>query len=81
MKPQKNMDEKSIESQAQEIMDNFFEAMKDIEVEEDFIAPASQSYREESEGKKGDEEYKERFLKNAPHSKGDAIVANKGSWL
>lgn len=75
------MESKKIEIQAQEIMDNFLEAMKDIEVEEEFISTSKNCYRDEDKSKETNEEFKEQFLKNAPKSKGDAIVANKGSWV
>lgn len=75
------MDEKQIEAKAQEIMNNFLEAMKDIEVEEDFISTQEICFREEKEGLEANPDFKERFLENAPKTKGDAILANKGSWV
>lgn len=70
----------SIKSKAKEIMDNFMESMKDIEVEEDFVLEREQCYREEGEGKLVDDEFRQRFFKNAPILSGDCILAKKGDW-
>lgn len=74
------MDQKQIEKQAQDIMDNFLAAMNSIEVEEDFVSIQDICYRIEGEGLETDLKFKELFLANAPKTKGDAIIANKGSW-
>lgn len=74
------MDQKEIEKTAQQIMDNFLEAMKDIEVEEDFINRYDQCLREEKSGIDTNEEFKQQFLNNAPQTKGDAIITEKGAW-
>ncbi len=75
------MDTQAVKKEAKEIMDNFMAAMKDIEVEEDFILERSKCFREEKEGLEVDEEFKRRFLKNATKTSGDAILANKGAWV
>lgn len=75
------MDEERIKKEAKEIMDNFMSALKDIEVEEEFILERDMTYREETQGNVADEDFKQRFLSNAPKTSGDAILANKGSWV
>lgn len=75
------MDQNQIKEQAKEIMDNFMSAMKDIEVEEDFILERSNCFREEGDGLEADEDFRQRFLANAPKVNGDSIVANKGKWV
>lgn len=75
------MDENKIKKEAKEIMDNFMTALSDIDVEEEFILNRKTSTRNEKKGKIANEDFKQRFLSNAPKVKGDAIVANKGSWV
>lgn len=75
------VDQDSIRKEAKEIMDNFMKALKDIEVEEEFILEREACFREEGEGVELDEEFKQRFLANAAKTNGDAILANKGAWV
>ena len=75
------MDDESIREEAKNIMNNFMSAMKDIEVEDDFILIRENCFREESDGKLADEDFRQRFLSNAPKSSGDSILAQKGSWV
>ena len=75
------MDKKNIEHEAKAIMDKFMQAMKDIEVEEDFILEREVCFREEQDGKEVDEDFRQRFLANAPKTSSDAIIAKKGSWV
>ena len=74
------MDQAEIKKQAKEIMDNFMEAMKDIDVEDEFVLERDACFREEGEGSKVDEGFRQRFLKNATKTRGDAVLANKGEW-
>lgn len=75
------MDQEEIKLQAKEIMDKFMTAMKDIEVEEDFVLEREECIREEGEGEETDEAFRQKFLSNAPHTKGDAIITEKGEWV
>lgn len=75
------MNDESIREEAKNIMDNFMSAMKDIEVEDDFILKRDFCLREEGEGKVADEDFRQRFLSNAPKHSGDSILAQKGSWV
>ena len=77
---QKEINKEQIKKQAKEIMDNFVNAMGNIEVEENFTLKREKSYRNDGNGQPLDENFKQRFLKNAPKTKGDAILANKGEW-
>lgn len=74
------MDEKKIQREAKEIMNNFMNSLNNVDVEEEFILNREISYREEGEPNNLDESYKNRFLSNAPKTSGDAILANKGEW-
>lgn len=75
------MDSDLIKADAKKIMDNFMAAMKDIEVEEDFILERENCFRDEGEGSEIDEEFRQRFLSNAAKISGDAVLANKGDWV
>lgn len=70
-----------IKKEAKEIMDNFIFAMKDIEVEDDFVLFRSECFREEGEGFLGDEDFIYRFLENSAKHNNHSILANKGSWV
>lgn len=75
------MSKENIEHEAKAIMDKFMQAMKDVEVEEDFILERESCFREEGQGVEVDENFRQRFLANAPKTSGDAIIAKKGSWV
>lgn len=75
------MDAQEIKKEAKQIMDNFMEALSEIEVEEDFVLERDECFRDERKiGKKPDEDFIQRFLRNAPQTCGTAIQANKGDW-
>lgn len=75
------MDSEKIKIEAKEIMDNFMNSLSDIEVEEEFELLRENCYREELGIKESDEDFKQRFLSNAPKTNGNAILANKGAWV
>ena len=76
----KKLDKDSIKTEAKQIMDNFMKSMKEIEVEEEYNLIRDECYREDGNGSEIDEEFRQRFLSNAPKVKNDSIVANKGDW-
>lgn len=75
------MNSEEIKKDAQKIMNNFMDEMKDIQVEDDFILERETCFREEGTGTEPDENFKQRFLSNAKRTSGDAILANKGDWV
>lgn len=75
------MDANSIKEDSKRIMNNFMDAMKDVEVENDFILEREKCFREEGEGNEVDEDFKQRFLSNAKKTSGEAVLANKGDWV
>ena len=62
-------------------MDNFMTALKDIDVDEEFILNRDSCYREEKNGDESNLDFQNRFLSNAKKTDGNAIVANKGDWV
>lgn len=75
------MDQEEIKKNAKQILDSFMDDMKTIDVEDNFILTRDTFYREEGEGKLADDNFKQRFLANAPKISGDAIVTKKGDWV
>ena len=74
------MSSQSIEEEAKEIMNNFFKAIKDIEIEEEPYNEITELREEDISKKETNEEFKQRFINNAPNARGDSILANKGNW-
>ena len=78
------VDHDKVKNEAKQIMDNFMESLKDIEVEEDFVLERKESYRDEQikiDNTIDNDDFKNIFLSNASNTKGDAILANKGDWV
>ncbi|MDA3855833.1 MAG: hypothetical protein PF569_06225 [Candidatus Woesearchaeota archaeon] len=75
------VDKEEIKKEAKQIMDNFMQALFDIDVEEDFLLERKSCYREEKNGDLPDNDFKQRFLSNARKTSGDAVLANKGEWV
>ena len=75
-----NINAEKVKEEAKEIMDNFMNALCDIEVEEEFNLKRDTSYRDEKTPSKSDEDFRQRFLNNAPKISGSAVLANKGEW-
>ena len=75
------MDQEKVKEEAKQIMDNFMDALKDAELEEEFILERKECMREEGDSADLDEDFRQRFLSNAPKVNGNAIVANKGKWV
>ncbi len=74
------VDYESVKLEAKQIMDNFMEALSEIDLEENFVLERDACIREEKDGDCCDNDFKQRFLSNAPKTSGDAILANKGEW-
>jgi hypothetical protein len=74
------IDKEKIRAEAKKIMDNFMQALKNVELEEEFLLERESCYREETKPSKLDEDFKQSFLKNAHNTSGDAIMTEKGAW-
>jgi predicted Asp-tRNA(Asn)/Glu-tRNA(Gln) amidotransferase subunit C len=74
------VDKEEIRIEAKQIMDNFMRALENVDVEEEFVLYRDSCMREEGEENLCDDEFRERFLGNAPKISGSSIVANKGNW-
>lgn len=75
------MEKNKIKIQAKQIMDNFMESLNEIEIDKDFNLKREKYLRAERKIlKEKDEEFIQRFLKNAPKTTANSILANKGEW-
>jgi hypothetical protein len=74
------MRQEEILKQAKKIMDNFHEALKDVEKLEESRVERDECEREEKEVWKTDSEFRNIMLENAPKTKDDCIEAEKGKW-
>ena len=75
-----DLNKESIKEEAKKIMDNFMDSMGDIEVEEEYNMTREKCFREDGEGADIDEDFRQRFLSNAPKVSNESILANKGDW-
>ena len=74
-------DTEKIKKQAKEIMDNFVEKLGEVPIQENFENKQKEWFREEGEGKLGDNGFISRFLSNAPKISGSSVLTEKGSWV
>ncbi len=76
------MDESKIKKQAKQILDKFADALAKVEKEskEDFYVDREEFEREEGSGKECEEDFKKRFLENAPEHDDDFVIAERGKW-
>ncbi|MCA9486603.1 hypothetical protein H6501_04405 [Candidatus Woesearchaeota archaeon] len=78
------MDKEKILQEAKQIMDSFADTLSkqsESKTELSFKLERKICMREEGEGTPLNENFKVLFLKNARKTRGDAIVAEKGSWV
>lgn len=73
------MDRDKIRQQAKDIMDEFARALEGLELEEDLGIERSEQTRVPNAWEP-DEEFRERFLKNAPKTKDGYLAAEKKKW-
>lgn len=75
------MDQGEIKKQAKKIIDNFASALESVKVEgEEFVEREEDRRKETPEEEKTDSEFRKIILKNAPKTKDDCILAEKGKW-
>ncbi len=73
------MDQEMIKQQAKNIIDSFASELEKIEVEEENVE-RPEDRRQEKEPIACDPEFRKIMFENAPDTKGDCIVAEKGKW-
>jgi Asp-tRNA(Asn)/Glu-tRNA(Gln) amidotransferase C subunit len=77
------MDEKEAEKirkEAKQILDKFGKTLEKVKFKEKEIKTQVGGFREEGQGKKGDESFRAAMFRNAPQKNEDHIVAEKKKW-
>lgn len=72
-------DKKAIEKEVKEFLDKFASELDGVreKVKKDI---SSESYREEGDGVEASDDFRMRFLANAPSKNEDCIIAEKKTW-
>ncbi len=74
-------EKKEIKKQAKAIMDGFSKKLSKIDKKmPEMLIKRDEGEREESGGKKCDEEFRKIMFENAPNKNKDFIIAEKKSW-
>lgn len=73
-------EKKEILKQAKKIMDNFHEALSEVEKLEESRVERDECERVEREGEKPDSEFRKIMFQNAPQVKDECIEAERGKW-
>ena len=69
-----------VRKEAKKILDNFSKALDKVKAKKKEAKAEAGGYREEGEGVKGSEDFRERMFSNAPKKEGDYIIAEKKQW-
>ena len=69
-----------IQKEAREILDKFGKALNKVEEIKLEKKEKSESFREEKDDEKSNDDFKKRFFKNAPRKNEEFIIAEKGNW-
>jgi hypothetical protein len=69
-----------IQAQAKQIIHDFSKALESVEIEEKKFKKSTGGYREESNGKKTDIDFRKAIFANAPHKNENNILAETKSW-
>lgn len=72
-----------IKEEVKKILDNFSKALERVKFKEKKAGKEekeSSGFREEKEGKKGDEDFRRMMFENAPQKNEEFIIAEKKKW-
>ena len=69
-----------IKKEAKEILDKFSKALGKVKIKEKKEKEEFGGMREEGNGLEPDPDFRARMFKNAPHTEGDFIIAEKKKW-
>ena len=79
MSPGREKREEEIKKEAKRILDKFAKALAKVKTGDSFVE-REEDRRSEGEGEKGDSDFREIFFENAPSTKKDSILAERGKW-
>ncbi len=69
-----------IKKQAQGILRNFAKSLEKVKLKGKKEKKEIGGFREEGQGEKGDEDFRQRMFDNAPNKNEDFIIAEKKRW-
>ena len=72
--------QEQIRIEAKEILQRFSKKLQNVKFVERKEKEEFGGMREEGEGLAGDPDFRARMFKNAPHTEGDFIIAEKKKW-
>ena len=72
-------EKQEIKKQAKTLLDNFSKKLEKIKTKEEHFSQGS-GLREEGDGWKTSEDFRQIIFENAPNVEDDFIVAEKGGW-
>ena len=72
--------QEQIKKEAKEILDKFSKALGKVKIKEKKEKEEFGGMREEGNGLEPDPDFRARMFKNAPHTEGDFILAEKKKW-
>jgi len=70
-----------IKQDAKKLILEFGDVLEKLPDIPEAIVERDKDVREEGDGKKCDSEFRNLMFENAPHKKGDFVVAEKGGWV
>jgi len=74
-------DIKKIEVDAKKLILEFGDTLENLKVKEEIEVERDSDSREEGSGEKCDDDFRKRVMDNAPKTKDDCVVAEKGTWV
>ena len=72
---------KKLENEAKELILAFGDSLEKLPKMTEGLVERDSETRDEGEGKKCDDDFRELMFENSPKNDGDCIVAEKGSWV
>ena len=76
-----DVERKKIEQDAKKLILEFGDALERLPAREEVLVERDKDVREEGSGKECDSDFRKRMMDNAPKTKDDCIVAEKGKWV
>ena len=74
------MNQEEIKKQAKRIMDSFGNALDKAGVKEKTVFVEREKDRREEKEEKNDSEFRKIMFENAPNSRDDFLIAERGEW-
>jgi len=69
-----------IEKQAKQILDNFSKSLESVKIKSKKEKASQTPFREETQAKSCNPEFRKQMFANAPNKNEDCIIAEKAQW-